>query len=162
MATRATPVKRSSGDSGDGVTPAPTPALAAAPAGYGVLRLLLVGVFASVVYSAFSTSSLGVCLGSGSDIRSECVQIELSPQPYVFVLMAIVAVATILLVRLRGLHGTVARRVVTLGVLLIVLVALVFTVLHSLTFLRANIDIQQGVDIVLPFYSNATVTPAAP
>ena len=152
MATRATPVKQPPGDSGKGAT----------PAGYGVLRLLLVGVFASVVYSAMSTSSLGVCLGGGSDIRSECVQIELSPQPYVFVLMAIVAVATILLVRLRGLHGTVARRVVTLGVLLIVLVAVVFTVLHSLTFLRANIDIQQGVDIVLPFYSNATVTPAAP
>jgi uncharacterized membrane protein len=147
-----------------------TPAVAAqdgaaddgAPTAFGAARLLIVGVIASVVYSVLSTSSLGVCLGSGSDIRSECVQIELSPQPYVYVLMAVIAVATILLVRSRGLRGRISRRVVTIGVLAIVSVAVLFCVLHSLAFLRANVDVQQGVDIVLPLFSNATVTAATP
>jgi hypothetical protein len=132
------------------------------PAAFGAARLLIVGVIASVVYSVLSTSSLGVCLGSGSDIRSECVQIVLSPQPYVYALMAVIAVATILFVRSRGLRGKISRRVVTLGVLAIVLVAVLFSVLHSLAFLRANVDVQQGIDIVLPLFSNATVTDATP
>jgi hypothetical protein len=132
------------------------------PAAFGAARLLIVGVIASVVYSVLSTSSLGVCLGGGSDIRSECVQIELSPQPYVYALMAVIAVATILFVRSRGLQGKISRRVVTLGLLGMVIVAVLFSMLHSLAFLRANVDVKQGVDIVLPFFSNATVTAATP
>jgi hypothetical protein len=109
------------------------------------------------VYTVLSTSSIGKCFGSPSDAQSECVQIELTPQVYVYALMAVIALATILLVRSRGLHGKVSRRVVTLGVLAIVMIAALFTVLHSLAFLRANSEIEQGVDIVLPFLSNATV-----
>jgi hypothetical protein len=147
MASRTSRVLDTRTDPADGGT----------PAAFGAARLLIVGVIASVVYTVLSTSSIGKCFGSPSDAQSECVQIELTPQVYVYALMAVIALATILLVRSRGLHGKVSRRVVTLGVLAIVMIAALFTVLHSLAFLRANSEIEQGVDVVLPFLSNATV-----
>ncbi|MCU1404562.1 MAG: hypothetical protein JWQ43_865 [Glaciihabitans sp.] len=125
--------------------------------GFAFARLMFATVVVAIGYTLFSVGSIGKCFGSaGAD---GCVTVELKPEQYVYFVIVVLAIGTMVLVRRQLFDAAAERRATTIGILVIVLVGVIFSALHSLAFFRWSVgEIFAGMDIVLPFLSNATVT----
>ena len=108
------------------------------------LAVIIITLIMSAIYSAFTTGSLGRCLGGydadGGFVDSAgqpsptppaCLQVDFYPQSYVFVIMALVCVVGLALaVTLlnRGAGPALVRQIQMRSILLIVGVGLIFTI----------------------------------
>src|SRR5690554_2253930 len=125
----------------------------------------------SVVYTFVSAGSMGGCLGGISadggfidnagnptSAAPTCVMIQLSPQPYVYLLLIVLAALTMAVIRQRQQQSLPTKAIMTAGVVAVITVGLLFSVYHFLFVQEALLgDWRSGHDVVLPFLSNATI-----
>jgi len=121
-------------------------------------RLMITAIGVGLVYTVFSTATIAKCFRDTEGLPGSCVEITLQPQSYVYVILIALAIGTVVFGRRRAQTSTAEKRLVRYACLTIIAVGAVFAALHSLAFHRWVLgDIQDGLAIVLPFLSNATV-----
>lgn len=132
---------------------------------------IAVSVVTCVVYSIFSTGSMGGCLGgvtgdggyidgSGNPttMPPTCINLTLQPQSYVYAIIAVLAILALVVIRRRQSQSLPVMTITTAALVAIIAIGAIFSAYHFLFVQDALLgDWRNSHDLVVPFLSNLTV-----
>jgi hypothetical protein len=111
------------------------------PAGFG--RVIATALITAVLYAGLSSSSVGTCSGDSTHSQPTCLSVTFQPQPLVFLLLAAICVAAIVIGG-RAASEAAACRVQLRAIVALVAVGVVGALVTSPIFYSAEMTQWHG------------------